>query len=748
MKREQFQRVAAIFERAIGLEGPERAAMVRQACGDDDALRDEVESLLAQHRPGEPGQLEAVHRTTLDDPVTSPTPAPEFIGRYQVRRIIAAGAMGTVYEAVQDQPHRVVALKTLRRGLSSPTMLRRFRHEAEFLGRLQHPNIAQIYDAATHDEGAGAQPYFAMEYVEGRTLTEHARAERLGVRERLELLVKISDAVSYAHGRGVIHRDLKPDNILVDEHGEPRILDFGIARATDADLRMTTMETGVGVLVGTLPYMSPEQVSGEGETEARSDVYALGVMLYELLAGRLPHDLRGKSIPEATRIIREDEPSSLGSLNRTFRGDLETIVAKASEKDAARRYQSAADLAGDLRHYLRNEPIVARPASSFYQLRKLSRRNPALVGTVALSFLLLVAGILGTRWQLQATRDEVAKFKELNEFVMATFAMLSPASPVDPLEPPSADGSLPAAETLLVDAAHRLETTFERWPETRAELHLSLGLTFWGIGRFDDARRQLEHAVRIRKQHLGADNVGTYEARMWLCQFRIRTGEPVSEPTQEAIDIADGLQRLPTAPLPDVLKARLIACNGQLVSGDAEAAMRGVRDVLATAREELPGDRLVFAAERQLAFAYTVAGLHTEAEALLRPALERARRQLDAHDTHRRGLALRLAVSLNHQQRHEEALGLAQEAEDLGRIHAMPALTQTDIRATNALARSLNGLGRTDEAEDVLRKRAAECREHLGDHRYTIWAISQVGWVLRQQKRGKESVERKRPTRA
>lgn len=742
MSRERFQQAAAIFERAIGLEEPERGAMVERACGDDDGLRDEVLSLLAQHRPGEPGQLEAVHQSLLEDPEPlPPTPSPEFIGPYQVRRIIATGAMGTVYEAFQEDPHRVVALKTLRRDVTTPSMLRRFQLEAEFLGRLRHPNIAQIYDAATHDEGAGAQPYFAMEYVQGSTLTDHARAAQLGIRERIELLVKVCDAVRYAHGQGIIHRDLKPDNILVDEHGEPRILDFGIARATNADTRVTTLETGVGVLVGTIPYMSPEQVSAEGKPDARSDVYALGVLLYELLADRLPYDLRGKSIPEAVRIIQENEPSSLGTVNRELRGDVATIVAKALEKDPSRRYQSAADLVADLRHFLRDEAILARPASTFYKLRKLARRNPALVGGITASFVLLVAGILGTTWQLQATRDEVARFKELSEFVMDTFTMLSPAAVVDTFDPPSGDGSLPAVETLLVDAARRLETTFDRWPETRADLHLRLGLTFWGIGRFDDARSQLEHAFRIRKEHLGDEHVDTYGARMWLCQCKIRTGGPVFELAQEAIAIADGLQRLPQAPLRDVLAARLIAYNGQLISGHTEAALQGVRDVLAEAQESLPDDRLVFAAVRQLAYGYTQTGRHAEAELLLRPALERARDQLGDHDMHRRALAMRLAFSLNDQQRHEEALEFAQEAVDLGRIQAMPALTQTDMRATNALARALVGVERLDEAEDVLRQRAAECRELLGDHPYTLWAISQVGWALNTQQRYEEAVE-------
>src|SRR5262249_44970144 len=264
------------------------------------------------------------------------------IGHYRILRELGAGGMGTVYEAEQDNPRRSVALKVIRGGLAAPALIKRFTHEAQILGRLHHPGIAQIYEAGLTEEG---QPYFAMELIRGLSLDRYVRNHSLDVPARLGLFAKVCDAVTHAHEQGVIHRDLKPGNILVDETGQPKVLDFGVARATDADLQTTTGRTEIGQLIGTLSYMSPEQVTADpAALDPRSDVYALGVLLFELLADRLPYRVEHLPLPEVVRVILEQEPSRLGSINRRFRGDVETIVAKALEKDKARRYASAGEL--------------------------------------------------------------------------------------------------------------------------------------------------------------------------------------------------------------------------------------------------------------------------------------------------------------------------------------------------------------------------------------------------------------------
>ncbi len=330
--------------------------------------------------------------------------------------------MGTVYEAEQDQPRRAVALKVIRAGFLTPQLFKRFEYESQVLARLQHQGIAQVYEAGVVVEpptavgglidpnvqhhpptsvggsmGSTLIPFFAMEFIRGVPLTEYAARRNLTTRERLDLIARVCDAVYHAHQKGVIHRDLKPGNILVDETGQPKVLDFGVARAIDSDVQQTTLRTDIGQLVGTVPYMSPEQVSGDpDDLDTRSDVYALGVIAYELLAGRLPFDLSKRMIHEAARIIREEEPTRLSSINRTLRGDVETIVAHALEKDKARRYQSAESFAGDIRHFLRDEPIEARPASSWYQTVKFTRRHRGLVTGVAVAFVLLVGGLIAT----------------------------------------------------------------------------------------------------------------------------------------------------------------------------------------------------------------------------------------------------------------------------------------------------------------------------------------------------------------
>ena len=249
---------------------------------------------------------------------------PATIGRYRIVRLIGEGGMGAVYEAEQDQPRRTVALKVIKPGLASPELLRRFAQEAQVLGRLQHPGIAQIYEAGTADTGFGSQPYFAMEFIRGAALRDYADSRHLGLRERLELMVRICEAVQHAHQRGVIHRDLKPGNIIVDEAGQPKVLDFGVARVTDSDTQ-ATLQTDVGQLVGTLNYMSPEQVLADPlDIDTRSDVYALGVILYELLSGRLPYQI-SKRLHEAMQTIREEEPSQAehdrSPLSRRHRDD-------------------------------------------------------------------------------------------------------------------------------------------------------------------------------------------------------------------------------------------------------------------------------------------------------------------------------------------------------------------------------------------------------------------------------------------
>jgi len=365
--RDRDRRVDELFDRALELDGPARGDFLA-SCG---GLRGDVEDLLRAHAAMNRDFLELPAGERLESREAAPG---DRIGRYVVERVVASGGSSTVYEATQERPRRRVALKVMHAGFAAEADLRRFLEEAEILGRLQHPDIAHVYEAGVDDD----QPYIAMEYVApARTLLGHA--ETLDVRDRLRLFVRICDAVHHGHQKGVIHRDIKPPNLLVRDDGRPKVIDFGIARAEG--------EAGLEV-AGTIPYMSPEQCEPGAHLDVRSDVYSLGVVLYELLSRRPPYEST-TSVTDAIATIRTADPRPM---QRRFRGDLEAVVRTCLRKDPDERYASAAALADDLRRYLAHEPVRARPASLARQLRLFARRRAGIVASVAAFLMALVAG--------------------------------------------------------------------------------------------------------------------------------------------------------------------------------------------------------------------------------------------------------------------------------------------------------------------------------------------------------------------
>ena len=432
--------------------------------------------------------------------------------------------MGAVYEALQDNPRRTVALKVINAGAVSASLLRRFEHEAQVLGRLQHPGIAQIFEAGTFDLGHGVQPFFAMEFIRGEPLNEFAQRRNLGTRQRLDLLSKVCDAVQHAHQRGIIHRDLKPANILVDETGQPKVLDFGVARATDGDVQTTTLRTDIGQLIGTIPYMSPEQAAGDpDDLDTRSDVYAIGVIGYQLLTGRMPYDLKAKMIHEAVRVIREDDPTPLSSVNRVFAGDIDTIIGKALEKDKTRRYESASAMSDDLRRYLRDEPITARPPTTWYQVRKFAARNRVLVGGVAAVFaILLAASVVSTllflRADAQRVRAEGAEQLAQERFESAERARVHAERMVERSEKtdhflrhdllmsvrPDQRGPDVTVREVLDNASGALDGAFPDDPAIEGQLRRTLGSTYSSIAEYEAAEVQLLRALETLTAAHGA----------------------------------------------------------------------------------------------------------------------------------------------------------------------------------------------------------------------------------------------------
>ncbi len=759
-------RIYEAFLQASNLPGSQREELLARLGLTPEQLA-EVRLLLAnirEHGAAASPISELVGELRSDMLAATATAAepPASIGSYRVVSRIGEGGMGVVYLARQSKPDRRVALKLIRPGFASARMLKRFEYEAEVLGRLLHPGIAQIYEAGMADLGSGPQPFFAMELVEGVSLTRFAKEKDLGTRARLELFAKICDAVHHAHQKGVIHRDLKPGNILVTADGQPKILDFGVARTTDGDIQNTTLQTDIGQLIGTLPYMSPEQVGGKPEDlDTRSDVYALGVVLYELLVGRLPYTLEKRLIHEAARIIKEEEPTRLSSIDRTLRGDVETIVGHALEKDKTRRYQGASSLAADIRRYLSDEPIAARPAGTWYQLRKFSQRNKALVGGVVVALVLLTAGVLGTglalnreaQQRLRAderaaaaekaegeAKDQTKIAEAVAKFQTDMLAAVDPSSlPTDPVTKEPLRDRITVLQAVQAAVKQLDDGSLKDQPLVEARVRAIIGQTLSELARYDAAEPNLRKSLAILRSIFPAghpDIAGRLDNLAGALQFQSKHDE--AEPLfREALEI-----RRAVLPASDPEMAISFSNLGVLLLeqnklAEAEPLFREALTIRRATQQA--GHPDIALSLNNLAMLLRDQNKFAEAEPLFREALaiRRATQQTGHPDV---ALSLNnLALLLRDQNKFAEAESLYREALEMNRA-AFAAGHPAIALNLNNLAMLLRIQNKLAEAEPLFRE-ALEIRRaaHQAGHQEIALSLNSLALLLRDQNKFAEA---------
>lgn len=531
MSPPDWSAVSAIADELLDLPTAQREAELARRCRNDDALERAVRQLLEKIERIESNdflQMPAFASHPLpEDPIATSLAGAE-VGGFILERVIGEGGMGVVFAAKQHQPERPVAVKVLRPSFATRTTIRRFEVEVEILARLHHPAIASVIASGIHRfEGGGLAfelPWYAMEYLDGaRTIAEYVRAEQLSTTARFELFARVCDAVVHAHSMGVIHRDLKPGNVLVDRVGQPKIIDFGIARALGADGEVVTRHTRTGDLIGTLRYMSPEQLDGDlSSVDVRSDVYALGVILFEILTGRAAHAIDGLPLTEAMRILRSADSLALSKVVRSLKGEPEWIVRKATERSLARRYSSAAALCGDCRRYLAHEALEAGPPSGFYRVAKFVRRHRILVASISSILLALAWGLVSTQRALDRALAAEAKATDeatVSNQVMQLFQRVFESAQTERRgkELKVVDALADAAKFTLSDLADR--------PYLASRLMSRIAGLYNSIGDWKASAEYWERTLELL-EHSGEGRIeDVIQSRVIVAEMRQRVGD-------------------------------------------------------------------------------------------------------------------------------------------------------------------------------------------------------------------------------
>ncbi len=779
-----------LFHAALLLPAPVRIAFLDDACTGDSALRSRLEALLAAHDESRTllaTQIEAVQPAPLREIREIPDEAVgQTLGRYKLLERVGEGGCGVVYVAEQTEPvRRRVALKVIKLGMDTKQVVARFEAERQALAMMDHPNIAKVLDAGTTDVG---RPYFVMELVRGIRITDYCDQANLTTKERLDLFIKVCQAIQHAHQKGIIHRDIKPSNILVTLHDGvpvPKVIDFGIAKATEGRLTDNTVYTQLHQFIGTPAYMSPEQAEMSGlDIDTRSDIYSLGVLLYELLAGSTPFDakeLMASGIDAMRKTIREKEPqrpstklsqtlvaANVSSLKspapgkptteeevradsrrllrvketiHQLKGDLDWIVMKCLEKDRQRRYDTANGLAADLKRHLDNEPVVARPPSAAYKFQKAFRRNKLVfvAGTAVSAALLL--GIVLSAWQaVRAKRAEaqalVEKANALTEKANAQAALhfiqddvLSQANP----------GFQPDREltvrTLLDRVGDRLDRAAGRPPLVEASIRQTLGSVYTELGDYTKAVQHYEAALRLQRQHLGENNLETLRSLHGLSMAHWWGGDMAkAEPlTRQGLEVSRRVLGDKDSLTLQFMQARaftllyLAEVPWPEVEGLFVEALAKHREVLG--RDDPATLRLIYG----IGLGYIVNQQDGKGVPLAEEALDHARRVLDEKSPYIADLSALLASLCSNLSQLEKGEAMARRAVELRRQTLGEGNPKTTTSITTLATIHLQQ-GRLDEAGRLTDLVLQTSRQlPVENSPFLANALNNLGWLYLEQ---------------